>query len=383
MSLRIAILASNYIKLPPLPEDIPPGDSGAPEKIMSVIAEGLVKKGHEVTLFASGDSQTTASLISVTEHATGLDPTIEKGKHIEYEHLLISKCFEMAKEERFDIIHSLFDTRSAYYTPLISTPTVSTLHSPLNQIRTNILSHFKHSQYFVSISDTQRKPLPDLQYIQTIYHGINTSSLGFNPVPKSNYMLFVGRIVPEKGVAESISIAQKLNLELHLLGSANQTSKFWQEKINPQIDNLLVRHDGYVLRDTLIDYYQNAKLLLFPILWEEPFGLVLIETMAAGTPVVAFARGSVPEIIKDGVTGFMVNPSDNDIRGNWIIKTTGIEGLCEAIKRIYNMPEEEYKEMRRNCREHVEKRFTQELMIDNYEGVYKKILAIKNHNKYV
>ncbi len=374
MKLRIAILASNYIKLPPLPEDVPQGDSGAPEKIMSVITEEMVRRGHEVTLFASGDSQTTASLVAVTEHATGLNPNIEKGKHIEYEHLLISKCFAMAKENRFDIIHSIFDTRSAYYAPLVSTPMVSTLHSPLNQIRTDILSHFKHSQYFVSISDAQRKPLPDLQYVQTIYHGIDTSTISLSENPKNNDILFIGRIVPEKGIEESIAVAQKLNLGIDLLGSADEASEFWKERIKPQIDNSLIKYHGHLSMDEVINYCQNAKAFLFPIQWEEPFGLVLIEAMACGTPVIAFARGAVPEIIRDGITGFIVNSSDEDKRGEWIIKKTGIEGLCEAVEKIYAMPPAEYLQIRKNCRRHVEENFTVEKMVGGYENVYKQVL---------
>lgn len=374
MSLRIAILASNYIKLPPSPEDIPPGDSGAPEKIMSVIAEELVKRGHEVTLFASGDSKTAASLVSVTDHATGLDPNIKQGKHIEYEHLLISKCFEMAKEGRFDIIHSIFDTRSAYYAPLVSTPVVSTLHSPLDEIRVDILSHFKRSQYFVSISNAQRVPLLDLQYAQTIYHGIDILALNFSENPKSENMLFVGRIVPEKGVAEGIAVAQKLNLKIDLLGSANEEGDFWKETIKPQVDGSLIKYHGHKSGTDIIDFYQNAKVFLFPIQWEEPFGLVMVEAMACGTPVIAFARGSVPEIVKDGVTGFIVNSSEKDKRGDWIIKKTGIDGLQEAVEKIYAMSSDEYLQMRKNCRRHVEENFTVGKMVDGYENVYKKIL---------
>ncbi len=377
MKLRIAVLASNFIRLPPLPNDVPQGYSGAPEKIMSTITEGLVKKGHNVTLFASGDSQTNAKLVSVTNHATALDPQIGKGNHIEFEHLLISECYRLAKEGKFDIIHSTFDTRSAYYTPLVSIPTVSTLHSPLDAIRTEVLSHFKHSQYFVSISTAQRKPLPDLQYIQTIYHGVDTSTMTFNETINSDYMLFVGRIVLEKGIEASIKTAETLRKKLYLLGSVDETKPFWIQEIKPHIDNILIYHKGYIPEEKAHHFYQNAKLFLFPIQWEEPFGLVLIESMSTGTPVVAFARGSVPEIIVDGVTGFLVNESEENSRGDWIIKKTGLEGLCEAAEKIYSMPKDEYLQMRKNCRAHVEKNFTVERMVDEYEKVYKKILSSK------
>jgi len=375
MKLRIAVLASNYIKVPPLPEDVPQGYSGAPEKIMSVITEGLVKKGHDVTLFASGDSQTSARLVSVTKRATALDPEIGKGKHIEFEHLLISECYRMAKEGKFDIIHSIFDTRSAYYTQFTSTPTVSTLHSPLDDfVRQTVLSHFANTQYYISISNAQRKPLPQLQYIQTIYHGIDTSAMTFSKTIDSDYMLFVGRIVPEKGIETSIKTAETLGKKLYLLGSVDETIPFWTQEIKPHIDNIFIYHQGYISKEKVYHFYQNAKLFLFPIQWEEPFGLVLIESMAAGTPVVAFGRGSVPEIIKDGETGFIVNSSDDDIRGEWVIKKTGIDGLCEAVERIYSMPDDKYREMRINCRAHVEKNFTVERMVNDYEKVYRSIL---------
>jgi len=375
MKLRIAVLASNYIKVPSLPKDVPQGESGAPEKIMSTITEGLVQRGHDVTLFASGDSQTSARLVSVTKRATALDPKIGKGKHIEFEHLLISECYRMAKEGEFDIIHSIFDTRSAYYTQFTSTPTVSTLHSPLDDfVKQTVLSHFANTQYYISISNAQRKPLPQLQYIQTIYHGIDTSAITFNKTIDSDYMLFVGRIVPEKGIETSIKTAETLGKKLYLLGSVDENIPFWTQEIKPHIDNAFIYHLGYISKEKVYHFYQNAKLFLFPIQWEEPFGLVMVEAMACGTPVVTFARGSVPEVIKDGETGFIVNPSDEDIRGDWIVKKTGLEGLREAVEKIYSMPENDYKQMRRSCRAHVEKNFTAERMVNDYEQVYRNIL---------
>ncbi len=129
--------------------------------------------------------------------------------------------------------------------------------------------------------------------------------------------------------------------------------------------------------DQKIIFYKKAKCFLYPLMWDEPFGYIFLESMACGTPVVAFARGSVPEVVKDGETGFIVNSSPEDIRGNFVIKKTGIDGLCEAVERIYAMPEEEYRQMRGNCRGHVERNFTVERMVDEYEKVYEKILSKK------
>ena len=373
--MRVAILASNFIRLPPEPKFVPFGYSGAPEKIMHTITEKLVKKGHSVYLFASGDSLTSANLISITKTSTSLDPSIGIGPHIEFERLLISKCYQMAKENKFDIIHSIFDTRSAFYAPLVDIPTVSTLHSPMDKVKNQILSEIKKNLFLISISNSQRKLYPDLNYYATIYHGLDLKSNEFECGEGiGNYMIFVGRLVAEKGIETIISLSKKLQKQVYLLGTNVKNSNFWNNIIKPNIDDNFIHHFGYLDKDKLQIHYQNAKLFLFPIKWEEPFGLVMIEAMACGTPVVAFARGSVPEIIKDGETGFIVNSSDEDIRGDWVIKKTGIAGLEEAINKIYYMPAVEYKKMRLNCRSHVEKNFTVEKMVSEYEKVYQEVI---------
>lgn len=373
--MRIAVLASNFIRLPPEPKFIPFGYSGAPEKIMHTITERLVKNGHSVYLFASGDSLTSANLISITKTSTSMDPSISIGPHIEFECLLVSKCYEMAKENKFDIIHSIFDTRSVFYAPLVDIPTVSTLHSPLSAIKYQVLSKIKKNQYFVSISNSQRKGSPDLNYSATIYHGLELENNAFQYGEGiGNYMIFVGRLVEDKGIDTIISLSKKLQKQVYLLGTNVKNSNYWNNVIKPNIDDNFIHHFGFLDKDKLKIHYQNAKLFLFPIKWEEPFGLVMIESMACGTPVVAYARGSVPEIVKDGETGFIVNSSDDDIRGNWIIKKTGVEGLEEAINKIYSMSADEYKKMRLNCRNHVEQNFTIEKMVSNYEKVYQEII---------
>ncbi|NCO98115.1 hypothetical protein CO165_03705 [Candidatus Roizmanbacteria bacterium CG_4_9_14_3_um_filter_33_18] len=376
--MRIAILASNFIRLPPEPKFVPFGFSGAPEKIMHTITEKLVEKGHDVYLFASGDSLTSAHLVSTTKTSTSLDPSIGIGPHIEFERLLISKCYQMAKENKFDIIHSIFDTRSAFYAPLVDIPTVSTLHSPMDKVKNQILSEIKKNLYLISISNSQRKLYPDLNYCATIYHGLDLKSDEFELGEGiGNYMIFVGRLVEDKGIETIISLSKKLQKQVYLLGTNVKNSNFWNNIIKPNIDDNFIHHFGYLDKGKLKIHYQNAKLFLFPIKWEEPFGLVMIESMACGTPVIAYARGSVPEIIKDGITGFIVNSSDSDIRGDFIIKKTGLNGLEEAIKKIYSMSEDEYKLMRRNCRIHVEKNFNVKRMVDDYEKLYQQIIKNK------
>lgn len=374
--MRIAVLASNVIRIPPRPKDIPKGSSGATEHIVSKITEELVKRGHKVTLFASGDSKTKANLISITSKSTGKDPKIGIGPHESYEYALISKAYQMANEGKFDIIHSHFDTKTAYYAPLTMVPTVSTLHSPLDGI-SGIMKFFKNTQYYVSISNAQRKAMPDLNYINTIYHGLDLDDYPYGK-EGGDSLIYVGRIAPVKGADTAVRIAKHLKVKLILLGWAKQKYiKFYSEKVKPFIDGKNIVNHGLITRKSMKEYLIHSKALIFPIHWEEPFGLVMIEAMATGTPVIAFARGSVPEVVKDGVTGFIVNSSESDKRGDFLVKKTGFDGLCEAVEKIYSMPQEEYKKIRVACRKHMEDNFTIDKMIDGYEKVFQQILAGK------
>ena len=180
----------------------------------------------------------------------------------------------------------------------------------------------------------------------------------------------------DKGAHEAILVANKLRRELRITGLVESETKSYVEKaIKPLITSNIIFEEqdaGTPTDKNLI--FGSAKLFLFPTQWEESFGLVMLESMACGTPVVAYARGAVPEIVVDGETGFVVNPSDNDIRGEFAVKKTGIDGLCEAVERVYAMGKKEYEQMRTNCRAHVEKHFTVERMVDQYEELYEKIL---------
>ena len=245
----------------------------------------------------------------------------------------------------------------------------------MDKVKNQILSEIKKNLYLISISNSQRKLYPNSNYYTTIYHGLDLKSNEFELGEGiGDYLIFVGRLVEDKGIETIISLSKKLQKQVYLLGTNVKNSNFWNDVIKPNIDDNFIHHFGYLDKSKLQIHYKNARLFLFPIKWEEPFGLVMIEAMACGTPVVAYARGSVPEIVRDGETGFIVNPSDQDIRGDFIIKKTGIEGLEEAINKIYSMPEDEYKKMRLNCRTHVEKNFTVERMVDEYEKVYQEII---------
>lgn len=256
---------------------------------------------------------------------------------------------------------------------LFPLPTLHTFHRSLDlksKDEKEILLRYK-SLNFSSISNSQRAL--DLNFLDTVYNSVNsTKYYPTNSCPNKS-LLWVGRLTDKKGPAEALSVAQSLGLKLLLLGHVTD-KKYFEENIKKfsTNDNITIIINS--LQDDVIRNYQNSYLTLFPIKWDEPFGLVMIESMACGTPVVAFANGAAPEVIKDGETGFLVNPSDDDIKGDFIIKKTGIEGLQEAVQWVYGLSENEYRKMRKNCRKLVEEKFTVEKMVDNYEKVYERIL---------
>lgn len=351
--LRIGMLASNIIRIPPVPPEkyVPKGWSGAPEIVVHQLTEELVKRGHKVTLFASGDSETSAELVSVSDTATWSSVGI--GPHEQYENMLVSKAYEMARNGHFDIIHSHFDLRSIYYAPLVDTPTISTLHSPLEGLRKDIMQYFKKTQYYASISDNQRNPLPNLQYAVTAYNGVEIEKIPFyGKEKKQDYFVFAGRIMDIKGVAEAIGVAQRTQTRLMLFGSVDEKSEYWIKKIKPFVDGKQIIYKGIMPREELFEYMGKAKAFLFPLKWEEPFGLVAIEAMAAGTPTISFRRGSLPEIIEDGKTGFLCDTIDEMIDA---------AGKIENINPL-------------DCRKRVENMFTVSKVVDRYEQAYYSIL---------
>lgn len=359
--MRIAQLAPPWLS-------VPPDAYGGTEIVIHSLTEGLVKKGHDVTLFASGDSKTSAKLSFVYEKALGNSGYNKKEPLHPLLHYI--ECFDRAGE--FDIIHNHAQYYAMFLAHLVKTPVVHTVHgsyspeyTPEEKIHT--LKRFKNHN-FVSISNSQRNDLPDLNYRATVYNGIDTSGFTFSD-KQGDYILWIGRITSKKGPVEAIKVARELDIKLKIVGAIDPIEQeYFEKEVKPLIDGDLVRFDGEVKGGNKIEYYRNALLTIYPIHWNEPFGLVMAESMSCGTPVIAYNQGSVPEIIKDGKTGFIVD-SQAPGRGDFIIKKTGVEGLVEAVKRIGEIKRQE-------CRDHIVNNFTLDRMVDGYEAVYKQVLGI-------
>ncbi len=373
--MRVALYISPAHTVPPETNSIL-----APWWLVRDIADGLVYRGHDVTLFGARGSKTKARLIDI-----GLEPfdnlrnqlSASQFNRIAYfrEEQLASHMYRLSQKGSFDIIgvHHPVD-RLLPLAALSSCPTVNTLHDPINEILLNFYSAYKHINTirYVSISNAQRANT-DLPFAGTVYNGLRLGEYMFSKIGQG-YLLAVGRIRKEKGFTDAIAVAKQLAVTLVISGEYfpqyPDIAAYWEEGVKPHIDGERVIYKGPMPRDEIMALYQKATALLFPIHWEEPFGLVMIEAMACGTPVVAYNRGSVSEIVKDGVTGFIVEPDLGNLSnlGNLTIKKTGIAGLVEAVKRIGEID-------RAACRRHVEEHFTVEKMVEGYENVYKKILG--------
>ncbi len=364
--LRIAIFCANEFAVPPSSKM---KDIYAPLWLTHYITEKLVKKGHNVTLFASSDSKSKAKLVSNNlvslvrnkEISRFYKPTDNKllrtqGIIGNYEYLLISKLYQMAVAKKFDIIYiSLIGIRPLPFASLCQTPTVFTLNSPLAPYNRFFFTEYKKrcpQIHLIGISKSQIKLAPNL-FTDIVYNGIDLKNFHLNLKPK-DYLLVSGRIVPGKGIYEAIKIAQKTKNKLIIIGKHTE-DQYWQKKVKPFLGKN-IKYQGVLPYPKVPKFYENAKALLFPIKWEEPFGLVMTEAMACGTPVIAFNRASVPEIIKNGKTGFIVK---------------NIKEAADAVKKIDQID-------RKECRKWVEEKFGLEKMVDEYEKVFFRILKLKN-----
>lgn len=356
--LKIAIFCTNEWPTPP-PQNI----FYAPLWIAYYTAEGLAKKGHKVFYFGSKESKLKhARLVSfgipAIKYNKKLSPFLPSQNETVvnlYEQIMISKVYEMNQKENFDIIHIHPYKRCIPFASLVKTPTVITIHDPIKGLTKHILALTKKIPqiFLVSISNSQRKPLLKLNYGGTVYNGLDIKDYKFNKKPKE-YFVAAGRFVPEKGIDLAIKAAKKAKIRLKIAGGPR--NQFFSKNIKPYLDKD-IQYVGMIDYLKMGDFYGQAKALLYPHQWEEPFGLVFIEAMACGTPIIAFDRGSAKEIIKHGKTGFIVK---------------NIEEMAKAIKKIDKIKRED-------CRKLVKENFTVETMTQAYEKVYYKILSQKGN----
>jgi glycosyltransferase involved in cell wall biosynthesis len=290
-ALRVAVLA-------PVAWRVPPRHYGPWEQFASLLAEGLVERGVDVTLFASGDSRTAGRLASVVPRGYSEDPDADPKVS---ECLHIAHAFERAAE--FDLIHNGFDFLPLTYSELVETPVVTTIHGFSSPRIMPVYQRYDASSAYVAISDADRHP--SLHYLATIHHGIETDAFALHPAP-GGYLLFFGRIHPDKGTVEAIDVAEQTGIPLILAGIV-QDQRYFDELVAPRLDGDRVRYLGPVGPDERAELLGGADALLHLIAFEEPFGYSVVEAMACGTPVIAFPRGSMPELIEDGASGFLVD----------------------------------------------------------------------------
>jgi len=337
----------------PLYERVPPQMYGGTERVVSYLTEELVSQGHEVTLFASGDSVTSAKLISPCVEALRLSSTcIDQYVH----HVLMMEMVQKMKND-FDIIHYHIDYMHFPLSRYSDIPHVTTLHGRLDIPDLVPLYKEFNDIPVISISYNQRKPIANANWTTNVYHGLPYDLLGFNPVG-GEYLAWVGRISPEKRVDRAIEISIKCNMPLKIAAKVDKVDyQYYINEIKPKLNHPLIEFIGEIGDDKKSDFIGNAKALLFPIDWPEPFGLVMIEAMACGTPVIAFNNGSVPEIIDEGVTGFIVNSVE------------------EAVEVVNNKIQHMSREV---CRLVFEDRFSAERMANDYIESYKSLIRLKN-----
>ena len=377
--MKIAIVCSNYFNIR---KETANGTAIFDYSLINSLVK-YTPHSLTITVFASGASELPVKVESIDVNPSSAnEELIATGKNILYELTLLSKAFSM--QDEFDLYHINIgdgDLALPFY-PFVKKPILITIHHILDaEYIRRYFSLYKQSPniFFISASNAQRKLLPDLNYLTTIYHGIDTNVFQFNSKGGGNIM-WAGRAIPEKGIDIVVEVADRVKRETKLFGIQRKEHQAWLQKTvldKIEITNrpVPIYFEIGLQRLQLVEYFQTSKLFLFPVGYEESFGLVLIEAMSCGTPVVAYAKGSIPEIIKDGVSGFIVNSSDEDIRGDWIIKKTGVEGLIEAVERIYSMSEIEYSTMREACRKRVETYFTIEMMSKSYIGAYKDVIV--------
>jgi glycosyltransferase involved in cell wall biosynthesis len=356
--MKIATMARGYLAAPH-PKDL----TNAPSDIAVSIAESLTRAGHDVTFFAPNGSavQTTSVetggisplVRNLNDLTTVLEDEAKTSHNILglYDQYMAHEMFERANQGEFDVLLFHHPEAALPFARLYpQVPVVYAIHDPIDKRFKEALELYESpNQFYVSISDNQRLTAPDLPYLTTIHNGIDTNLYKYCDIP-SDYLLFTGRITPDKGAREAIQVAQETGNRLLIIGGVYAGQKdYFDTYVRPHL-NENVLYLGFMERDTIVTYYQKAKALINPLQWEEPFGLTMIEAMSCGTPVVALRRGSVPEIIENGKTGFVVDS---------LSEMAAAIGKLEQIRRA-------------DCRAQVEKRFSIEVMAKRYAVALKR-----------
>jgi glycosyltransferase involved in cell wall biosynthesis len=350
-TLNQKVTEMKIAQIAPLMESVPPKLYGGTERVVSYLCEELVRQGHEVTLFASGDSVTKAELVSCSTHvAIRLNPRVRD--YIPHYMIMLDEVRRRAST--FDVIHFHID---AFQLPLFRTmaeKTVTTLHGRQDLPDLALLYRAFPEMPFVSISDAQRDPIPDANFVSTVYHGLPTDLHMPNYDPRGGYVAFLGRISPEKCPDRAIMIARSLGLPLKIAAKIDKVDEsYFREVIAPLLNQPGVEFVGEIDERGKTQFLGNARALVFPVDWPEPFGLVMIEAMACGTPVLGFRCGSVPEIIDDHVTGRIV---------------TSMEEASWALRDVLALD-------RRAVRRRFEERFSVSRMADDYLNVYRSLVG--------
>ncbi len=338
----------------PLTESVPPPLYGGTERVVSVLTEELVRRGHDVTLFASGDSRTSAALVACSPRGLRLDPDVRD--YVAYTMVELGDVYAQAAE--FDLIHNHNDYYAFPFARLTSTPTVTTTHGRLDLGEVKNLYRRFSEQPLIAISQNQRQSLVGCNWAATVYNGIDLSNFHFRPTP-GQYLVFLGRISPEKRPDRAIDIARDVGMPLVIAAKVDPADRdYYEHAIAPLIHNSpLVEFIGEVDEHQKDELLGHAYAYLFPIDWPEPFGLTMVEAMATGTPVIAYRTGSVSEIVVDGVTGF---------------SCATVHDMVEAVERVRTLD-------RRACREHVERHFSAATMAAGYEAAYRALIERTDH----
>jgi glycosyltransferase involved in cell wall biosynthesis len=339
-------------QIAPLAESVPPKLYGGTERVVSYLTEELMRMGHGVTLFASGDSQTTAELVECWPRALRLDCEVRDALPLVLN--MLERVRRRAQE--FDVLHFHVDHLHLPFFRMIAGKTLTTLHGRLDCPGIAALYRNFNEMPLVSISESQRAPMKMANWIGTVHHGLPSNTCGFNRAPIGDYLAFLGRISPEKRVDRAIDIARRAGMRLRIAAKIDAAEEvYFSSIIAPRLTESGVEFVGEVNEEQKCELLRNATALLFPIDWPEPFGLAMIEAMSCGTPVIAWPHGAVPEVVDEGTTGFIVSSNDEAVR---------------AVRRAADLD-------RRAVRKRFVERFNARRMAHDYVRLYETVVGLR------